>query len=161
MSYKLYFDNAAGIKLGAPVMLAGRKIGQVQKSALAGFTGGRAARGRSGRRICVRRSQTQPLVAGDREPKYEVRIDVRWTKMRAVYRDAHVRLMQLGLLGEMAIDITQGTENSPAAPGMAKFRGRTHARFQRSGRSNAGGDQAGRSRSHLHHERTGGYRAKS
>ena len=31
VTYKIYFDNAAGIKLGAPVMLAGRKIGQVQK----------------------------------------------------------------------------------------------------------------------------------
>src|ERR671933_761212 len=30
-TYKIYFDNAAGIKLGAPVLLAGRKIGQVQK----------------------------------------------------------------------------------------------------------------------------------
>ena len=29
VSYKIYFDNAAGIKLGAPVLLAGRKIGQV------------------------------------------------------------------------------------------------------------------------------------
>ena len=28
--YKLYFDNAAGIKLGAPVLLAGRKVGQVK-----------------------------------------------------------------------------------------------------------------------------------
>src|SRR5436190_296581 len=31
VTYKIYFDNAAGIKVGAPVMLAGRKIGQVQK----------------------------------------------------------------------------------------------------------------------------------
>src|SRR5207237_5329466 len=30
-TYKIYFDNAAGIKVVAPVMLAGRKIGQVQK----------------------------------------------------------------------------------------------------------------------------------
>src|SRR3954452_19806442 len=30
-TYKIYFDNAAGIKLGAPVLLAGRKIGQVDK----------------------------------------------------------------------------------------------------------------------------------
>src|SRR5205823_13325115 len=29
VTYKIYFDNAAGIKLGAPVLLAGRKIGQV------------------------------------------------------------------------------------------------------------------------------------
>ena len=32
-----------------------------------------------------------------------------------VYRDAHTRLMQLGLLGEMAIDITSGTEASGRA----------------------------------------------
>src|SRR5919201_1418493 len=31
VTYKIYFDNAAGIKPGAPVMLAGRKIGQVVK----------------------------------------------------------------------------------------------------------------------------------
>src|SRR5262247_4334668 len=31
VTYRIYFDNAAGIKQGAPVMLAGRKIGQVQK----------------------------------------------------------------------------------------------------------------------------------
>ena len=31
VTYKVYFDNASGIKIGAPVMLAGRKIGQVQK----------------------------------------------------------------------------------------------------------------------------------
>src|SRR5437867_10199266 len=31
VTYKIYFDNAAGIKLGAPVLLAGRKIGQVNK----------------------------------------------------------------------------------------------------------------------------------
>src|SRR6516164_7966647 len=31
VTYKVYFDNAAGIKPDAMVMLAGRKIGQVQK----------------------------------------------------------------------------------------------------------------------------------
>src|SRR3979490_334643 len=31
VTYKIYVDNAAGIKLGAPVLLAGRKIGQVDK----------------------------------------------------------------------------------------------------------------------------------
>src|SRR5205085_7960437 len=30
-TYRIYLDNAAGIKLGAPVLLAGRKIGQVDK----------------------------------------------------------------------------------------------------------------------------------
>src|ERR1700741_619909 len=31
VTYRIYVDNAAAIKLGAPVMLAGRKIGQVHK----------------------------------------------------------------------------------------------------------------------------------
>src|SRR5437868_15468790 len=31
VTYQVYFDNAAGIKPGAVVMLAGRKIGQVGK----------------------------------------------------------------------------------------------------------------------------------
>src|ERR1043165_9624419 len=31
VTYKIYFDNAAGIKQGAPVLLAGRKIGQVSQ----------------------------------------------------------------------------------------------------------------------------------
>ncbi len=30
ITYSIYLDNAAGIKLGAPVLLAGRKIGQVE-----------------------------------------------------------------------------------------------------------------------------------
>src|SRR5436190_18570711 len=30
-TYRIYLDNAAGIKLGAPVLLAGRKIGQVDR----------------------------------------------------------------------------------------------------------------------------------
>jgi ABC-type transporter Mla subunit MlaD len=47
--YKLYFDNAAGIKLGAPVLLAGRKVGQVNSLQFARFTGGSGRRPRSGR----------------------------------------------------------------------------------------------------------------
>src|SRR5437899_12408392 len=31
VTYKIYFDNAAGIKQGAPVMLAGRNTGKGQK----------------------------------------------------------------------------------------------------------------------------------
>src|SRR5438874_11349063 len=31
VTYRVYLDNAAGIKPGAVVMLAGRKIGQVQR----------------------------------------------------------------------------------------------------------------------------------
>src|ERR1044072_4483483 len=31
VTYRIYLDNVAGIKLGAPVLLAGRKIGSVDK----------------------------------------------------------------------------------------------------------------------------------
>jgi ABC-type transporter Mla subunit MlaD len=40
-----------------------------------------------------------------------------------VYRDARTRLMQLGLLGDMAIDITQGTEASGRAHDGEMFAG--------------------------------------
>jgi ABC-type transporter Mla subunit MlaD len=49
------------------------------------------------------------------KPKFEVRIDVQVDKTALVYRDAHARMISLGLLGEMAIDITQGTETSGRA----------------------------------------------
>ena len=42
-------------------------------------------------------------------------MDVQVDKNAKVYRDAKTRLMQLGLLGDMAIDITQGTEDSGRA----------------------------------------------
>ncbi len=114
VTYKLYFDNAAGIKLGAPVMLAGRKIGQVQSlhSPVSREEERRAEEAAAALRPPPANATPTPLEAG---PKYEVRIDVKVNKSAQVYRDAHVRLMQLGLLGEMAIDITQGTENSGRA----------------------------------------------
>src|SRR2546430_12630290 len=40
-----------------------------------------------------------------------------------VYRDAKTRLMSLGLLGDMAIDITQGTEGSGRARDGEMFAG--------------------------------------
>jgi ABC-type transporter Mla subunit MlaD len=57
------------------------------------------------------------------KPKFEVRVDVQVDKNAGVYRDAHSRLMQLGLLGEMAIDITQGTETSGRAHDGEMFAG--------------------------------------
>jgi ABC-type transporter Mla subunit MlaD len=44
-------------------------------------------------------------------------------KSAKVYRDARARLMQLGLLGDMAIDITQGTESSGRAKDGETFAG--------------------------------------
>ena len=114
-TYKVYFDNAAGIKLGAPVLLAGRKIGQVDKL-YSPVTAKEAARARPGRRM-LPKPNPGDLLPSPRQgvPKFEVRIDVQVDKSAAVFKDAKVRLMTLGLLGETAIDFTQGNESSGRA----------------------------------------------
>src|ERR1700756_3852624 len=106
VTYKVYFDNAAGIKQGAVVMLAGRKIGQVQKLYS-------PVSPEEERRAHEAAAASHP--PSDITPKFEARIDVQVDKNAKVYRDAKARLMQLGLLGDMAIDITEGTENSGRA----------------------------------------------
>ena len=114
VTYRIYVDNAAGIKLGAPVMLAGRKIGQVAKlySPVSREEEQRAQEVTN----AFHRGETTPTpTPASAGPKYEARIDVQVDKSAVVYRDAHTRLMQLGLLGDMAIDITQGTESSGRA----------------------------------------------
>ena len=114
VTYKLYFDNAAAIKLGAPVMLAGRKIGQVQKL----YSPVSREEDRRAREEAAAMHPPDPNATpapSDGKLKYEVRIEVQVNKSAIVYRDAQVRLMQLGLLGDMAIDITQGTESSGRA----------------------------------------------
>jgi phospholipid/cholesterol/gamma-HCH transport system substrate-binding protein len=113
VTYRLYFDNAAGIKLGAPVLLAGRQVGQVkslnspvsrEESAhaleAAGNLGSVTQNGPPG---------TAPL------PRFEVRIDIEVDRAAFVYKNATVRLMTLGLLGETAIDISGGNDHSGRA----------------------------------------------
>src|SRR4051794_1977358 len=114
VTYKIYFDNAAGIKLGAPVLLAGRKIGQVQRlySPVSQEEDQRAQEAAAQIRPPNAKANAS---ASDGKPKFEVRIDVQVDKTALVYRDAHTRMISLGLLGEMAIDITQGTEGSGRA----------------------------------------------
>ncbi len=111
VTYKIYFDNAVGIKQGAPVMLAGRKIGQVQKlfSPVSSEEEKRAEEAAAA--IHPSEPNASPAPA-ENKPKFEVRVDVQVDKSAKVYRDARARLMQLGLLGDMAIDITQGIESS-------------------------------------------------
>src|SRR6185436_1647076 len=118
VTYRIYVDNAAGIKLGAPVMLAGRKIGQVSKlnSPVSREEEKRAQEAAD--LIHPPGAEGSPAATpspAPGKPKYEARIDVQVDKSAYVYRDAHARLMQLGLLGEMAIDMTQGTETSGRA----------------------------------------------
>jgi ABC-type transporter Mla subunit MlaD len=114
VTYKIYVDNAAGIKQGAVVMLAGRKIGQVQKlfSPVSKEEERRAEEAASTFRPEEPTASPTPSTG---KPKYEARIDVQVDKNAVVYRDARTRLMSLGLLGDMAIDITQGTESAGRA----------------------------------------------
>jgi ABC-type transporter Mla subunit MlaD len=95
-------------------MLAGRKIGQVQKlfSPVSSEEEKRAEEAAAA--IHPSEPNASPTPA-ENKPKFEVRVDVQVDKSAKVYRDARARLMQLGLLGDMAIDITQGTENSGRA----------------------------------------------
>ena len=111
VTYKIYLDNAAGIKLGAPVLLAGRKIGQVDKlySPVSKEDAARAEAAAA----ALRGGDPEPTPA--QKPKYEARIDVRVDKDAFVYKDAKARLVTLGLLGETAIDITQGNDSSGRA----------------------------------------------
>jgi ABC-type transporter Mla subunit MlaD len=123
VTYRIYFDNAAGIKPGAPVMLAGRKIGQVQKlfSPVPPEEEKRAQESAS--------AVVHPAEAGARpaapesKPRFEVRVDVQVDKGARVYRDAKAQMIQLGLLGDMAIDFTQGTEKSGRAKDAEMFAG--------------------------------------
>src|SRR5437899_5328357 len=95
VTYKVYFDNAAGIKQGAPVMLAGRKIGQVQKlfSPVSREEDRRAQEVAAAIHPAEANANTKP---SDGKPRFEVRVDVQVDKSAVVYRDAKARLMQLG-----------------------------------------------------------------
>src|SRR5213080_2578047 len=72
-TYRVYFDNAAGIKLGAPVLLAGRKIGQVAKLYSP------VSKEESQRAVDVAKSlraaNANATPAPEKAPRYEVRID--------------------------------------------------------------------------------------
>jgi ABC-type transporter Mla subunit MlaD len=131
VTYRIYLDNVAGIKLGAPVLLAGRKIGQVEKlySPVSKEDAERAEAAAN-----LRESDANPPASAtpranasptpiEVKTKYEARIDVRVDKDALVYRDAKARLFTLGLLGETAIDFTQGKEASGRAKDGEMFAG--------------------------------------
>lgn len=123
VTYKIYMDNAAGIKLGAPVLLAGRKIGQV--NALHSPVSQEDAAQAEAAVNTTRAAETAPAPAPGAmaKPRYEARIDVLVDEDAKVYKDARARLITLGLLGETAIDITQGREASGRAEDGQAFAG--------------------------------------
>ena len=124
VTYQIYFDNAAGLKQGAPVMLAGRKIGQVQK--LFSPVTPEEEKQAEAAEAAILNSEANPgstPSATPGKPRFEVRVDVQVDKSAKVYRDAKVRMLQLGFLGDLAIDFTQGTSASGRAKDSEIFAG--------------------------------------
>ncbi len=119
--YKLYFDNAAGIKLGAPVLLAGRKVGQVKSlnSPVSRDEAAQALEAAGNLGTVTGAAGAAPGAL----PRFEVRIDIEVDRSALVYKNANVRLMTLGLLGETAIDISGGNDHSTKAEAGQVFAG--------------------------------------
>jgi phospholipid/cholesterol/gamma-HCH transport system substrate-binding protein len=91
-TFYIFVDNAVGIQEGAKVLVAGRDIGQV-------------------RRIF------SPVPESERwDWTWETKIEVNVGSSARIYKDAKVTLTQNGLLGEMLIDFSSGTEASGLAP---------------------------------------------
>jgi ABC-type transporter Mla subunit MlaD len=115
----VYFDNAAGIKPGAVVMLAGRKIGQVQKL----YSPLTPAEEKQAQQAAAATHPSEPSASPSPSPRFEARVDVQVDKSAMLYRDAKAQMVQLGLLGDMAIDFTQGTQESGRAKNGETFAG--------------------------------------
>ena len=118
--YKFYFDNAAGIKLGAPVLLAGRKVGQVKSlnSPVSREESAHALEAAANLGTVTGRPGNPAFL-----PHFEVRIDVEVDRTALIYKNSNVRLMTLGLLGETAIDISGGNDHSGKAESGQVFAG--------------------------------------
>jgi ABC-type transporter Mla subunit MlaD len=119
VTYGVYFDNAAGIKPGAVVMLAGRKIGQVQKL----YSPLTPAEEKQAQQAAAASHPSEPSASPSPSPRFEARVDVQVDKSAMLYRDAKAQMVQLGLLGDMAIDFTQGTQESGRAKNGETFAG--------------------------------------
>jgi MlaD protein len=119
VTYGVYFDNAAGIKPGAVVMLAGRKIGQVQKL----YSPLTPAEEKQAQQAASSIHPSEPSESPSPSPRFEARVDVQVDKSAMLYRDAKAQMVQLGLLGDMAIDFTQGTQESGRAKNGETFAG--------------------------------------
>jgi ABC-type transporter Mla subunit MlaD len=119
VTYGVYFDNAAGIKPGAVVMLAGRKIGQVQKL----YSPLTPAEEKQAQQAAAAIHPLEPSASPSPSPRFEARVDVQVDKSARLYRDAKAQMVQLGLLGDMAIDFTQGTQESGRAKNGETFAG--------------------------------------
>jgi ABC-type transporter Mla subunit MlaD len=100
-TYRIYFDNAAGLNQGAPVLLAGRRIGQVT-------------------------NLVSPVPERDRPDgykNYETLVQVEVDRSADIYNKVEVHMLQTSLLGQPVIDFTNGDETSGLAPNGSYFVG--------------------------------------
>lgn len=100
-TFRIYYDNANGIRPGAPVLLGGREIGKVK-------------------------ALESPVPINQRPhggETYEVLIEVQVAREARVYRNVTVKLTQQGLMGQQVIDFVQGEEASGLAENGAEFVG--------------------------------------
>lgn len=89
--YRVYFDNAGGINVGAPVMLAGRRVGQVSRL-------------------------LSPVPMAERpRPDLAAVVEVSVGCDAQVFRKQRVTMLQYNLLSEQVIDFTNGDEASGIA----------------------------------------------
>jgi ABC-type transporter Mla subunit MlaD len=91
--YKIFFDDAAAIKPGASVLLAGRKIGTVERI-----------------QSPVPMAQRPPG-----RPDWEAMITVQVSKDAEICKANEVTMRTFGLLSEYVIDFTNGDPNSGSA----------------------------------------------
>ena len=99
--FRVYFDDAAGIKPGAAVMLAGRKIGTVADI-------------------------QSPVPLNDRPAhnlNYEAMVRVQVAEDSQIYKETFVSMRTFGLLADLVIDFTNGNPDSGLAEPGAKFVG--------------------------------------
>ena len=99
-TYQIYYDSAAGIRPGAPVMQAGREIGKV--TAL----------------TAVPLEKCPPG-----HPECEVLVEVQVKRNSVIYHNATVRLVQQGMMGLQEIDFVHGDIGSGLAENHSDFIG--------------------------------------
>ena len=98
-TFRIYFDNAAGLEPGAPVLLGGRKIGQVTML-------------------------HSPVAEKDRpDPKLETLVEVHVDKAAKIFSKVKAQMTLPSMLGKPVIDFTTGEEASGLAADGAEFIG--------------------------------------
>ncbi len=99
--FEIFLDNTGGLKPGAAVNLAGRKIGQVLSI----------------------ESPVPKKLRPTSQPTYEVLVSLRVDATARVYRDASARIVAFGLLAEYQVDFVKGNEESGLAERGSTFIG--------------------------------------